>query len=360
MELVVQETHAGSRERTALGPDRVEPLLKGLTGTASVVDRWLSRAWRGIFGEAKGIVILVFHAVLPAGPRTPDVDPAYAVTPEQLREVLDYFNGRGFQPIGPPHLRAPLDPARNYVMFTFDDGYANNVAAFEMLEAAGVPVLFSVNTANVRSGESFWWDVLYRELTARGASSAQIERERTRMIEMPPAAIRTELLARFGSDAFTARGEHDRPISAAELRALAGRPLISLGNHTMDHQLLEGGDEEQLVRSLMRAQRELEDLTGVAPRIIAYPYGRYDEMTIACCQALAFEAGLTGEFGKVRLAGLSSTSRRLQLPRCVIYGDRAIANQCENTHLDWKPSWMVRRILRQWRGGSLEARGVAG
>jgi peptidoglycan/xylan/chitin deacetylase (PgdA/CDA1 family) len=332
---------------TVLGASAV----KALTIPAGTVDRWLARGRRMLFGETPGIVVPVFHAVLPAGLRAPDVDPGYAVTLEQLAEVLDYFRRQRFTPISVAQLEGPLDPRRNFVMFTFDDGYANNLAALDMFESAGAPVLMSINTGNTRSGESFWWDVLYRELSAAGTPTEQIYHERSRLIEMTPAEIRTELVARFGPHAFRARGDQDRPLSVAELQALARRPLITLGNHTIDHALLDGGDREAVSRSLRRSQQDCLELSGSTPTAIAYPFGRYDDVTIACCDALAIKVGLTGEFGKASFADVGERSRMLRVPRCVICGDRPIAPQCENMHMDWKPSWMVRRWFRRARSG---------
>jgi peptidoglycan/xylan/chitin deacetylase (PgdA/CDA1 family) len=327
-------------------------LMNALTVPVARIDRWLGRGWRAVVGETTGLVVPVFHAILPAGARTPDVDPGYALTLSQLAQVLEYFDRRAFVPVGLPQLQQPLEAGRNYVLFTFDDGYANNLAALDLLEAAGVPALVSVNTANTRSGEAFWWDVLYRELMASGASHARIASERGRLMEMEPADIHRELTSRFGADAFRARGEHDRPLTAGELRSLAGRPLISIGNHTADHRLLAGRGHDGLIDTLEMSQRDLEELTGVTPVAIAYPYGRYDDATLAACQSMDFQVGLTGEFGKFRCVDrVPDRTRMLQLPRCVIYGDRPIADQCENTHTDWKPSWMIRRMLRSSRGG---------
>jgi peptidoglycan/xylan/chitin deacetylase (PgdA/CDA1 family) len=325
----------------------VAPVINALTVPVARIDRWMGRFRRAIFGETKGIVIPVFHAILPGSLDTTDIDPSYAITRDQLGQVVDYFDREGFTPIGLPQLQAGVDPSRNYVMFTFDDGYANNLAAFDMLERAGVPALLSVNTGNTLSGEAFWWDVLYRELRAAGESTARIDLERDRLIDTPPADVRRELGRRFGEDAFRARGELDRPISVAELRSLAARPLISIANHTVDHESLAGGDRQRVEASLRRSQQQLHQLIGRTSTAIAYPYGRYDEATLASCRELSFEIGLTGRFGKLPHAagGVGPGTSSLQLPRCVVFGDRPIEDQCENTHLDWKPSWMVRQFL---------------
>jgi peptidoglycan/xylan/chitin deacetylase (PgdA/CDA1 family) len=234
-------------------------------------------------------------------------------------------------------------------MFTFDDGYANNLAAIDLLEQAGVPVMLSVNPDIARSGESFWWDVLYRELHRRGATPAQIDDERLRLIRAEPAAIRRELAGRFGEDALRPIDDHDRPLTLAEVRALAARPGVSFANHTSDHQWLVGRDRDVVTVALQRAQQDLLELVGSAPPAVTYPYGRYDDVTLECCRSLGFEVGFSGDFGKARLPHGLRGAARLQLPRCVIFGDRSIADQCENTHTEWRLSWTIRGWMRNLR-----------
>jgi peptidoglycan/xylan/chitin deacetylase (PgdA/CDA1 family) len=296
------------------------------------------------------VVVPVFHAVLPPGVDARGLDPAYVITTDHLAAVLDYFLGRGFTPIGLPRLLGGLDPTRNYVMFTFDDGYANNLAAIDLLEQAGVPAMLSVNLDIVRAGESFWWDVLYRELRRRGASPAQIARERDRLLPKEPATVRQELAGRFGEAALRPCDEYDRPLTVAELRALASRPSISLANHTSDHWALTARDRETILDSLRQTQLELQELSGERPSAVTYPFGQYDEVTLECCRSLQFEVGFTGEFGKARLPESLRGGARMRLPRCVIFGDRSIAAQCESTHMDWRPSWTIRRWTRRLLG----------
>lgn len=327
--------------------DAVASAAKALLIPASALDRWISRGRRVVFGETNGVVVPVFHAVVPSAVDAPGLDPAYAVTVEQLSAALDYFTGRGFTPIGLPQMLQGLAPGRNYVMFTFDDGYANNLAAINLLEQAGVPALLSINLDSARAGQSFWWDVLYRELRKRGAPPAQITDERERMISRPPPAIHEELLRRFGDECLRPYGDLDRPLSVEEVRALARRPTISFANHTSDHQSLRGRDREAVMHTLRHTQQELEELTGVAPAAVTYPFGQYDEVTLECCRALGFELGFTGEFGKARLPEALHGGARMRLPRSVIFGDRSIAAQCESTHVDWRPSWTIRRWMRR-------------
>jgi peptidoglycan/xylan/chitin deacetylase (PgdA/CDA1 family) len=213
--------------------------------------------------------------------------------------------------------------------------------------------MLSVNLDIARSGESFWWDVLYRELHRRGATPAAIAGERLRLMAAEPASIRRELCSRFGEAALRPVDEHDRPLNIEELRTLAARTGISFANHTSDHRSLIGRERDAVMAALQQTQRELQALSGVAPSAVTYPYGQYDEVTLDCCRALGFEVGFTGEFGKARLPDSLAGGARMRLPRCVIFGDRSIADQCENTHVDWRPSWTIRRWFRRVQGAAI-------
>jgi peptidoglycan/xylan/chitin deacetylase (PgdA/CDA1 family) len=147
--------------------------------------------------------------------------------------------------------------------------------------------------------------------------------------------------------------EHDRPLTLDELQMLAARPGISFANHTSDHQSLIGRDREDVMAALRRTQQELQELSGEAPAAVTYPYGQYDEVTLECCRSLGFSVGFTGEFGKARLPDSLRGAARMRLPRCVIFGDRSITAQCESTHVDWRPSWTLRRWLRQMQGNGM-------
>ena len=105
-------------------------------------------------------------------------------------------------------------------MATFDDGYANNLHLRPILEEFGIPAVFFISTGHVLSGKPFWWDVLYRELWRRGASTKQISQVGQGLKELTNAEIEGVLTTMFGAQALVAVGDIDRPLRVAELRTL--------------------------------------------------------------------------------------------------------------------------------------------
>jgi peptidoglycan-N-acetylglucosamine deacetylase len=62
----------------------------------------------------------------------------------------------------------------------------------------------------------------------------------------------------------------------AALVALAGDPLVEIGNHTYTHPHLTRLPEAAIRDELLRTQREIAALTGRTPTLFRPPYGEYD------------------------------------------------------------------------------------
>ena len=78
----------------------------------------------------------------------------------------------------------------------------------------------------------------------------------------------------FRSDADAAApGDDRRPMTAAELRELTGSGLVTLGAHTRSHISLRFADDARLADELAGAVTDLTAISGVAPTVLAYPFG---------------------------------------------------------------------------------------
>src|SRR3989440_5823173 len=139
------------------------------------------------------------------------VDPLERTTVAQFRQIVEYYLEHGYRFISPSDLLAGLDPDKRYALLTFDDGYFNNSLALSVLEEFGVPAVFFISTGHVLQNKCFWWDVLYRNRIAQGASARQVYRESLAMKSRQTARIEELLREQFGADAFQPRGDVDRP-----------------------------------------------------------------------------------------------------------------------------------------------------
>ena len=93
-----------------------------------------------------------------------------------------------------------------------------------------------------------------------------------------------------------------------QVKALAENPLVSIGNHTSQHQhLIRAPGESQphwkqrVTREIDQGELRIKEETGLSPQLFAYPYGEYSpalEALIAKRHWLAYgqESGAIGRF----------------------------------------------------------------
>jgi len=280
-------------------------------------------------GSQPSLLVLMFHGLYrnKAEALADEVDPYQPFTDSDLRKVIEHFQCSGYHFVSPDKLSLGMRNAPKRVMLTFDDGYANNLRALPIMRQYNVPATFFITGGNVMSGEAFWWDVLHREMTRRGIgrAGAVAERQRQRLKAMPTYAIKKTLQAMFGKDVLSPAGDTDRPMTPAEVRVLAAEPLATIGNHSMDHDLLTRIPPEKAEHQIAECQALLTEWTGKQPRVIAYPNGNCDPRIVGFCEALGLRTGLSASPGKSRLP--LDTSMRMQLPRYAIVGGESLAQQ---------------------------------
>ena len=144
---------------------------------------------------------------------------------------------------------------------TFDDGYVDNLeAAIPILERFQTPATVFI-APGLLDRRSFWWDVLaelvlgsgldaHRVLSAAGASdvldgavpsTGPIDSRtvhdllRSQLIRRHVDAIEVALDGLASALGFELPVPDGRPMTTAELTALAASPLISIGVHSMTH-----------------------------------------------------------------------------------------------------------------------------
>jgi peptidoglycan/xylan/chitin deacetylase (PgdA/CDA1 family) len=262
------------------------------------------------------------------------VDPLQRTTVGQFRQFIEYYLRHDYRFISPADLLGDLDPAGRYALITFDDGYYNNVLARPILEEYGVPAVFFISTNHVRENRCYWWDALYRERRAQGASERQIYREAIAVKSLRTEEIESGLRERFGPDALRPRGDVDRPFTPAELREFAACPYVHLGNHTANHAILTNYTPAEVREQVGGAQAALHDMTGVAPSSIAYPNGAHDAQVVAICRELGLKVGFTIRPEKTTLPLGPEASDLLRLGRFCPHAEAPMESQCRTYRSD--------------------------
>jgi peptidoglycan/xylan/chitin deacetylase (PgdA/CDA1 family) len=255
------------------------------------------------------VVVLIYHRVT-----TLAHDPQQlAVTPEhfraQMRYLGDHFPVLRFE----EDWRGVREPS---VCVSFDDGYADNfLEALPILEQERIPASFFVSTGGLGTRREFWWDELERLLLEPGerpetcsvelgalsgvwATGSRDQRRRCydelHPLWRPLAPERLEhgldQLRRWAGCGPQGRESH-RPLSVAELRALAASPWVTLGAHCVRHPRLSALPAERQREEILQSKLRLEELSGGEVRVFSYPFGcrgDYDRTSVRICRELGF------------------------------------------------------------------------
>ena len=299
-------------------------------------DAAVARAYLGVFRERNALMGFLFHSLFHNEQEIDQnlVDPLQRTTVAQFRQFIEYYLDAGYQFVGPDELLNGIRADKKYAVITFDDGYYNNVLARPILEEYGVPALFFISTNHVRQNKCYWWDVLYRERTAQGVTHDGIKREANEFKKLRTEAIEAQLIALFGPDALTPRGDVDRPFTPDELRDFATSPFVHLGNHTANHAILTNYTPEELREQVRGAQAALQEMTGKVPVAIAYPNGANDKAIVSACAELGLKIGFTVRPEKVHLPLDNGPGSLLRLGRFCPHGEDEMLRQCRTYRSD--------------------------
>lgn len=331
-------------------------MISALQQLVRATDTMIARAYLSVFRERNALLSFLFHSLFRDEREINAnlVDPLQRTTLAQFRQFIEYYQNHGYRFISPNDLLAGLPRDGKYVIITFDDGYYNNSLALPILEEYRVPAVFFVSSDHVRHNKAFWWDVLHRELTQRGASLDQIYREGVALKSKRTEQIEAELTERFGPSAFQPRGDIDRPFTPAELREFARHNFVHLGNHTANHAILTNYTTEQVRSQIVRAQEELREMTGITPSVIAYPNGALSRSIVQTCVESGLKVGFTVRPKKNALPLDPCSPSLLRLGRFApeVEGDAPIEVQCRTYRSDLLLYGLFREgYLRLHRGG---------
>ena len=300
-----------------------------MIGSSRLYARWVRDLWRaGAFRRAResgsALVVVLFHGLFRDRREVTSgtCDPQQGITSAFFAEFVESLLTSGAA-IREVHQAVREARPGLTVAITFDDGYANNDGARQVLERFGVPATFYISTRHVEEQKAFWWDVLYREGTRRGVSPSVIAQQGRALKLLTAAEIEGRLTDRFGRQALAPTAECDRPFTTGELRQFARSPQVYLGNHTSDHGILVNYDSQGIREQIVDAQRFLADAVGVTPTSIAYPNGNCDDRVTMIAREAGLELGLTVQPGSNRLP----TDQTMTLRRLTIWSTPGAARQ---------------------------------
>ncbi|MGB8901665.1 MAG: polysaccharide deacetylase family protein [Methylocella sp.] len=226
---------------------------------------------------------------------------------------------------------------RQFICFTFDDGYRDNLTSvLQLFKKYASPFAVYVTTAFLERRLDYWWAPL-REVLRRHNEDIFIVGGRRFLTSTPQQKRRTfrTICRNIGNlkidvkeinhfcrrKGVTEEQMLDRDaLKPSELKVLSEDPLVEIGGHTETHRSLAQLTLDDARADILRNQRYLERLIGKEVRHFAYPYGDADscgEREFALCRELGFRSAAT-----TRLGGLFTEHliHNTSLPRIRFFG----------------------------------------
>lgn len=232
-------------------------------------------------------------------------------------------------------LKAPAKRRKSAVVITFDDGYANNLLAAEILASARLPWAVFVTTGALGRENSLWTVELSLLLLHGRAepvealgqawplTSRQAREDAFQAIRYPlkamPADRRREAMVnirqQFPPDE-TRRLLHEFPslqmLTWEEVGQLAGAG-VTIGSHGVHHEIHHANQPEAVRRhELTESKTALEQRLGRPCRYFAFPNGDFNPNSATEVQAAGYDLAFTLESRTI-----SSVENPYLLPRMV-------------------------------------------
>lgn len=262
---------------------------------------------------SRQLAILRYHAVCGSdGHRY--ADPGICVTPSNFEAHIRYLtSGYTVLPLveAVNSLVAGRSLPRNAVALTFDDGYADNLAAARTLAHYGTTATFYITAGCLAGGQPFW-PVELRHLIAAmpatrvtlGAGTLQVNldltteaaranavKQLTKVFKQHPIPVRDALREQL-REAAAAAPLPRVMLTWDEVRQM--RDLgMTIGSHTMTHPNLPSAGLDAARDELRASRQRLEQETGAPVTMFSYPNGGADRYMTREVAQLVKETGFS-------------------------------------------------------------------
>ena len=192
----------------------------------------------------------------------------------------------------------------NGIAISFDDGYIDNYTiAKPLLEKYHLPATFFITNGSLGKQTEFWWDELEHIFSNDEEKHLQVWAQ---LLPLTSEQQQKELT--------TIRTHPPRPeyrcMNIEQLKEMAQNPLFSIGAHTVNHVSLAHQQVEVQREEIMNNAVWLNEVIGKMPRLLAYPYGKYNEASINIAREQGFDAAFTTDAQPI-----TKNSGRYQLGR---------------------------------------------
>ena len=187
------------------------------------------------------------------------------------------------------------------LIITFDDGYADNLYhALPILEKYEVPATIFVSTGNLDTSKEFWWDELERiiffnekdtfyfapdgvvfPIRTYEEKKKACQRIRLFLKHLLPdqrSEFLNKIMWELGAEVKSR--DLNRSLSKKELRKMASSPLITIGGHTVTHNMLSAEPKDKQEWEIVQSKHTIEETIDDELTVFSYPFGGRDDINV--------------------------------------------------------------------------------
>ena len=263
--------------------------------------------------------ILMFHRVIPqTGRERIHNHLSLEISPDHLEEIITYFKRFDYDIISLDILPSWLEDLNNqkkkFVVFTFDDGYKDNLDfAYPVFNKHKTPFTIYVTNSFPDKKAILWWyiieDLVLKNNEINYAfSDFRVDLSCSNYLkkEMAFAYLRS-LITKFNEEnldselsGFFARYGYspgdfniEMTLNWNEISELSNDPLVTIGAHTLNHYNLCNLTDAQSFHEIAESKRIIEEKTGSKVDHFSYPLGQYGERETESVRKINFLTATT-------------------------------------------------------------------
>jgi peptidoglycan/xylan/chitin deacetylase (PgdA/CDA1 family) len=307
-------------------------------------DAFLS-AYLTLAKERSAIRGLVFHTVFENNEELErgEILPQQRLQIRDYKKIFCYFLKNDYDFLSFEDLQTELDPEKNYVYLTLDDGYFNNTRLLPILEELNIPVHIFVTTKNIEENKKFWWDVVYENRTRQGWPLRRVKKEINKLKSKQVDAIDEFILGEFGSGSCSPKSDLDRPLSPKELTLLGNHNLVTVGNHTHTHSIATRVTKEEFRAEILQSTKILRASEIAEVKGFAFPNGEYSQDHFDILEKSGFWQGFSAEERLVYVGEQFLAEAKYRLGRFSLSATMGLEYQCKIVRAGGSPLARVKK-----------------
>ncbi|MEM7367224.1 MAG: polysaccharide deacetylase family protein [Bacteroidota bacterium] len=300
-------------------------LAKKLGSTVSMTG--IQHLFRPLYGGIGHI--LTFHRVLPLDDKLRIHNhQSLEVSPELLENTILFFQKKGYNIISLDEMLENFDnfsSNKRFVVFTFDDGYIDNLEhALPVCNAYNVPMTVYVTSSFPEHGAILWWyyleelviehdliDFSWKNINYRHVVETQQQKELA-FYELRSTFINTTtseqekidlLKILFQDPSFDPyRKVAEVSLSWELVKEMSQHPLVTIGSHTVSHAALAKLEKQDAIQEMVQSRETLESFTGEKIDHFCYPFGSRNEAAVRefdIARDAGFKTAVTTRFSNI-------------------------------------------------------------